>query len=88
MIEGLRFWHRLRDDLIKLSEYVSDLAHHVLRVSYASKGAHYMNVPNTLPERPRLPSLKQIRQMHHESMSSASSTPKRRTRKRPSRGSP
>jgi hypothetical protein len=87
MIKGLSFWHRLRDDLIKLSVYVNTLAHHVLRVSYASKGSVYANVPNTLPGRPRLPSVRHIREIHRI-LSSASSKTGRRTRKRPSRGSP
>lgn len=85
MVEGLRFWRRLRNDLIKLSDYVNALAHHVLRVSYASRGANYMNVPKTLPGRPRLPSLKHIREIHRI-LSAASAMPKRRTRKRPLRG--
>lgn len=63
-IASLRFWEMLRDDLVRLSQYVSALNVQIHRLAYAAHGAELADAPKTLPYRPRLPSLQRVREIN------------------------
>jgi len=83
---SLGFWATLRTDLLHLSDYVEALNQQLLRRVYETKGGEYVGVPKTLPGKPRLKSLRLIRQL--EETHSKGNAPKRHGQRRPSRGSP
>lgn len=58
---GLRFWQLVRDDLLRLSDYVSGVAVQIPRLDCARRGVDLVDEPRTSPDRPRLPSLARIR---------------------------
>ncbi len=58
---GLGFWQLVRNDLLRLSDYVSGVAVQILRLDCARRGVELLDEPKTWADRPRLPSLKRIR---------------------------
>jgi hypothetical protein len=84
LIGGLRFWRTLRNDLLALSDYVKDVFEQGRRLDVESRGAELMDVPKTWPGRPRLRSLKHLREIDQMSRP-ALPRAKRRNRRKASR---
>ena len=87
-IKTLAFWATLRTDCLKLSEYLRAVNFFVLAEDYRTRrGAELIGAPKTLPDRPRLRSLRLMRQIDH-ALTMATHAPKQHRRRRSSRASP
>jgi len=87
VIEGLAFWHSVRNDLLKLTLYVRDVTLRIVSLECARHGSEFGNAPKTWPKRPRLPSLAQI-QAIETTINQAAQRTTQRTPRRPSRRKP
>ncbi|MGN6514677.1 MAG: hypothetical protein ACTHLR_02425, partial [Rhizomicrobium sp.] len=79
-IEGLSLWKQVRDDLLKLHTYVSELNIQTLNLA----GLIVMEMPLVWPRRPLLRSVPRLREIDARLKQEAQQTV-RRTRRRPSR---
>jgi hypothetical protein len=82
-IKTLSFWRTLRDDLLKLSDYVGAVNDQVRRLDAESRGAEWVGVPTAWPGRPKLRSLPRILEIAR-TLGSATPKPRRRNQRRPS----
>jgi hypothetical protein len=87
LIADLRLWRTLRNDLLNLSKYVDALFEQGRRLDVESRGAELVGVPKTWPKRPQLRSLPRLKAIDL-TLSPASRSAKRRTRRGASRRSP
>jgi hypothetical protein len=77
----LKFWAALRDDFLKLSEYVRDVnlfaAGMNARIAH---GAELVGAPDTLPDRPRLKSIRSVVRIK-QALNREGARPRRRKRR-------
>jgi hypothetical protein len=85
LIDGLRFWQALRDDLLKLSAYVDHAVQQIEKMDAARRGADLVGSPEAWSGRPRLRSLRRLREIESQ-LSQAMQEPARRSRRQ--RGKP
>ncbi len=86
LIRGLKFWQALRDDLLKLSDYMSAINDYVLKDRFVSWGHKPLSfMPSAWPRRPRLQSVAQLRAIDSQ-LQAATQKTRRRIPRRPSRG--
>jgi hypothetical protein len=85
LIQGLRFWQMLRDDLIDLGAYVRAVTQQVRRVDVERGGAELGGVPKSWPRRPRLRLSSRIQEIKR-TLGRANPPSTRSTPRKPSRG--
>lgn len=83
LIDGLSFWRALRNDLLKLSEYVRGVRLRLMGLECARHGIEYMNAPKTWPDRPKLGSIARIQSIESR-LAQAPRRAKRRSRRKAS----
>jgi hypothetical protein len=84
LIGGLGFWRALRNDLLRLGQYVRDINDQVRRLRTEAVGAELIGVQKTWPGRPRLRSLPRL-QAIEKTLTQAPPKSGRRNQKKPSR---
>jgi hypothetical protein len=85
-IKGLRFWKTVRDDFLKLGEYVEFVNRQILTLDYQQKRGPVVGMRRAWPSRPRLRSLGPIQKLEAR-MPKAVAAP-RQARRPPSRQLP
>lgn len=60
LVKNLIFWQMIRNDLLKLCDYVTDINNQIRNRYYAHHGAQLVGTSSRLPRRPRLGSAKQL----------------------------
>ena len=81
-IDGFVFWRSLRNDLLKLRDYVESVTLRIMSLECSRQGAEFLNAPKSWPDRPRLPSLARIQEIE-KALIPAAPKAKRRNRRKP-----
>jgi hypothetical protein len=81
MIRGLGLWRSLRDDMLKLGEYVMGVNDYILTKRFVSWGLNPLpGMPSSLPHRPRLQSVARLQAIDSQ-LQAATQKTKHRNRK-------
>lgn len=85
LITGLSLWRLVRDDLLKLADYIDAVQRQIDRLSVESQGGELLTSPKTWPRRPRLQSLPHLRAIAR-TLQTAGQPQRQRNRRQSSRG--